>query len=54
MQDLFVRLNNISKAKIKLPASILDHKENETLAEYALGLEYLMENGELDSDSDSD
>ena len=49
MITLFFRLNNTSNAKIKLPASILDHKENEALAEYTEGIECLMENEDLDS-----
>ncbi|KAK0517432.1 hypothetical protein JMJ35_000587 [Cladonia borealis] len=49
MITLFFSLNNTSMAKIKLPASILDHKENEALAEYTEGIECLMENEELDS-----
>ena len=49
MITLFFSLNNTSMAKIKLPASIVDHKENEALAEYTEGIECLMENEELDS-----
>ena len=44
MLNLSSWLNNTSKARIKLPASILDYEENETLAEYTEGIEYLMVN----------
>ena len=44
MLRLFFSLNNTSKATIKLPASILDYKENESLAKYIKAIEYVMVN----------
>ena len=44
MLRLFFWLNNTSKARIKLPASILDYKENESLAKYIKAIEYVMVN----------
>ena len=44
MLNLFVWLNNTSKARIKLPASILGYEETEKLAEYTEGIEFLMVN----------
>ena len=49
MLNLFLRLNNTSEANIRLPASILGRKENERLARETEGIEYIMENDELDS-----
>ena len=48
MLHLSSSLNNAFIAKIKLPASVLGRKEDESLAERAEDIEYLMMYDELD------